>query len=197
MRLYTKKYSEVANSSNNLRKRLHIRKILDLLDPKPEDRILDVGCNKGELVSVLRNFSSDVRGCDINADTIKSSDVDDLDVLAAENLSYQTNAFDKIICSHVIEHIPQLHKALSEIERVLRPGGLCVLIYPFEIFKGSNCILDAWEVYSDISYCRKLHVRKLHPWKLKEFTRMPIVRKGLFFGPYPTFYSVFQKRVRN
>lgn len=197
MKLYTKKYSEVANNSYNLRKRLHIRKILDLLDPKPEDRILDVGCNKGELVSVLRNFSNNVWGCDINADTISSSDVDDLDVLAAENLSYPTNTFDKVISSHVIEHIPQLYKALSEIERVLRPGGLCVLIYPFEIFKGSNCILDAWEVYSDISYCRKLHVRKLHPWKLKEFTRMPMVQKGLFFGPYPTFYSVFQKRVRN
>lgn len=193
MKLYNKKYSEAANNSYNIRKKLHRRKILDLLKPESDDVILEVGCNKGDLVSFLRNYAGAVRGCDINADTIQGSSVKGLDISSAENLSYPDSYFDKIISSHVIEHILELESALNEMTRVLKPGGICVLIYPFEIFKGSNCILDAWEVYSDPTYCRKLHVHKLNPWKLKDFSSIPAIKKGLFFGPYPTFYSVFRK----
>ena len=42
----------------------------------------------------------------------------------AMQLPFAGNTFDKIICSEVLEHIPDYQAVLKEIERVLKPGGL-------------------------------------------------------------------------
>ncbi len=42
----------------------------------------------------------------------------------ALELPFADNTFDKVICSEVLEHIPDYQGALVEIERVLKPGGL-------------------------------------------------------------------------
>ena len=43
---------------------------------------------------------------------------------SALHLPFADNTFDKVICSEVLEHIPDYRGALREIERVLKPGGL-------------------------------------------------------------------------
>jgi SAM-dependent methyltransferase len=40
-------------------------------------------------------------------------------------------SFDYLIANHVLEHVPDLKRALSEIHRVLRPGGLAILQTPY------------------------------------------------------------------
>ncbi len=42
------------------------------------------------------------------------------------------NSFDIIICYHVLEHIPEDRKAMSELYRVLRTGGVCFIQTPFK-----------------------------------------------------------------
>lgn len=39
------------------------------------------------------------------------------------SLSFSSDAFDLIICSHVLDHIPEDRKAMAELARVLKPGG--------------------------------------------------------------------------
>ncbi len=39
-------------------------------------------------------------------------------------------SFDVVICNHVLEHIPDDRKAMRELRRVLKPGGLAVLQHP-------------------------------------------------------------------
>ena len=41
------------------------------------------------------------------------------------------HAFDTIICSHVLEHVPADAKAMSELFRVLRPGGVAIIQVPY------------------------------------------------------------------
>jgi SAM-dependent methyltransferase len=41
-------------------------------------------------------------------------------------------AFDVVICNHVLEHIPDDRRAMRELRRVLRPGGLAVLQHPVQ-----------------------------------------------------------------
>lgn len=43
---------------------------------------------------------------------------------------YNNNQFDFFICSHVLEHVPDDHKALSELHRILKPGGTGILMVP-------------------------------------------------------------------
>lgn len=45
--------------------------------------------------------------------------------------SFSAESWDLIICSNVIEHIPNLHSFTQEISRILRPGGLLIIDCPW------------------------------------------------------------------
>lgn len=47
---------------------------------------------------------------------------------------YENDKFDVIICSHVLEHIPDDMKALREMHRILKPTGTCVLLVPIPLY---------------------------------------------------------------
>jgi SAM-dependent methyltransferase len=51
-------------------------------------------------------------------------------VMDITNIQYPNGTFDVILCSHVLEHVPDDRKALSELFRVLRPGGWAILQVP-------------------------------------------------------------------
>jgi hypothetical protein len=47
-----------------------------------------------------------------------------------QTLPYADAVFDFVYCSHVLEHVPDDVKAISELHRVLRPGGQCIIMIP-------------------------------------------------------------------
>jgi SAM-dependent methyltransferase len=49
-----------------------------------------------------------------------------------EALPFADHSFDAVLCSHVLEHVGDDRRALSEIRRVLRPGGLALLLVPVD-----------------------------------------------------------------
>jgi SAM-dependent methyltransferase len=53
-----------------------------------------------------------------------------------QTIDYPDALFDLVICHNVIEHIPDDRRALEEIYRVLRPGGVAILSAP---------MIDAWD----------------------------------------------------
>jgi SAM-dependent methyltransferase len=42
-------------------------------------------------------------------------------------------SFDVVICSHVLEHVPDDRRAMSEMLRVLRPGGRALVMVPYDL----------------------------------------------------------------
>jgi SAM-dependent methyltransferase len=46
-------------------------------------------------------------------------------------ISFDDNHFDFLICNHVLEHVPDLKRGLTEIYRVLKHGGIAILQTPF------------------------------------------------------------------
>ncbi|MBW4496555.1 MAG: methyltransferase domain-containing protein [Oscillatoria princeps RMCB-10] len=48
------------------------------------------------------------------------------------NILYEDNCFDAILCNHVLEHIMDDRKAMSELFRVLKPGGWAILQVPLD-----------------------------------------------------------------
>jgi SAM-dependent methyltransferase len=46
------------------------------------------------------------------------------------DVQFPTASFDAVICNHVLEHVPDDRKALSEIQRILRPNGWAILMVP-------------------------------------------------------------------
>ena len=46
-------------------------------------------------------------------------------VMDAQHLAFPDAAFDIVICMHVYEHVPDAAALMAEIDRVLKPGGVC------------------------------------------------------------------------
>ncbi len=49
------------------------------------------------------------------------------------NLPFEANAYDLILCNHVLEHIPDDQKAMHELFRVLKPGGMGIFQIPQDL----------------------------------------------------------------
>ncbi len=47
------------------------------------------------------------------------------------NIPFENDYFDLVISNHVLEHIPNYIKALKEVHRVLKPGGIAILQTPY------------------------------------------------------------------
>lgn len=53
--------------------------------------------------------------------------------LDVQEMPFDDNTFDAVICNHVLEHVPDDRKAMREILRVLKPGGFAILQVPMDI----------------------------------------------------------------
>lgn len=53
--------------------------------------------------------------------------------LDVTDIDFPDNTFDAVICNHVLEHVPDDRRAMSELLRVLKPGGWAVLQVPIGI----------------------------------------------------------------
>lgn len=167
--------------------------IIKLLNPLPQEKILEIGCERGDVLKMIQERGSDVIGIDINKEMIDLLNNEKIIYMSVEKLDFPSCYFDKIVSSHAIEHVVDLIKAFAEIERVLRPGGRCILIYPLEIFRGSNVLFNAWVILSNPFLAGKIHLHRLWPNKLRRFTKMKIIKKGVLLQLAPSFYTILEK----
>jgi SAM-dependent methyltransferase len=193
--IYNQKYFKTRSGFPRFFRKLFLYpRIFKLVNPKKGEKILEIGCERGELIKLLNRYTSEVIGIDVNKEAISSAKIKNLFWMNAEKLDFPNAFFDKIVSSHTIEHIPNLNRFFSEIERVLKPAGKCILIYPAEPFRGWAAIANAWDVFRNPFLAGKIHLHRLWPAKLKKITRMKIIKKGIFFRPIALdFYTIFQK----
>jgi SAM-dependent methyltransferase len=53
-------------------------------------------------------------------------------VMDLTQLAFPADVFDLVMCSHVLEHVPEDRRAMREIRRVLKPGGRAILQVPLQ-----------------------------------------------------------------
>lgn len=113
---------------------------------KPGNRLLDAGCGMGRHVcEAFRIKGVDVVGIDLNwEDLCKTAAT--LSLMNSQNngdwngylisradvtrLPFRDGAFDVVVCSEVLEHIPDNRNAVWELSRVLKAGGDLVVSVP-------------------------------------------------------------------
>jgi 2-polyprenyl-3-methyl-5-hydroxy-6-metoxy-1,4-benzoquinol methylase len=55
--------------------------------------------------------------------------------------AFEDNQYDVILCNHVLEHIPDDTKAMQELYRVLKPGGMAILQIPQELSRAVTFLM--------------------------------------------------------
>ncbi|MEQ6884638.1 bifunctional 2-polyprenyl-6-hydroxyphenol methylase/3-demethylubiquinol 3-O-methyltransferase UbiG [Salicola sp. Rm-C-2C1-2] len=97
-----------------------------------DKQVLDLGCAGGFMAEALANRGARVTGIDPAAQAIAAARAHarasghDIayDVGVGEALPHADESFDAVVCVDVLEHVGDLEKVLTEVARVLRPGGL-------------------------------------------------------------------------
>jgi SAM-dependent methyltransferase len=97
--------------------------------------VLDWGCGKGQMSLLLSKAGQRVTPCDVADSTPESSFNQNTPIIQraglrvdplpdAVRLPYEDCTFDVVLSVGVLEHLPRERESLSEVSRVLRPGGL-------------------------------------------------------------------------
>jgi len=108
-------------------------RVVDVAGVKPGDRVLDVACGTGVVAraAIKRVGNGTVVGLDLNPGMLAVAKERAPDVEwqegPAEDLPYDDNAFDVVICQFSLMFFPNQTAALQEMARVLVPGGRCVV----------------------------------------------------------------------
>lgn len=107
---------------------------INTLGPAPL-RILDVGCGNGNIAFALGSLGHEVVGVDIDEESIRlaqqrnrfdhvrfqQTDVASLSII---------DKFDALVCSEILEHLPDPGAMVASAHQLLRPGGLLIVTVP-------------------------------------------------------------------
>jgi len=110
--------------------------ILKNLPESSNLNILDVGAWTGMLSYLLHRMGHKVTAFDLNQKVLDeiNKNIPKVKTICgdAQELSFKSNTFDVVIGCQVLEHIKDDVKALSEWNRVLKPGGLMIVTVPIQ-----------------------------------------------------------------
>lgn len=128
------------------RRYLEYLSYMELFPKDNFDQVLELGCGIGYQSAFLSKQAVKVIATDLadesleaHAPGMKSAEkllkllnINNVEFVAcsAEQLPFEDASFDMVYSSHVLEHIPDQQKALREIYRVLKPGGIHFCVVP-------------------------------------------------------------------
>ena len=136
--------------------------------------VLDLGSGTGAAFAQLINYET--TALDPDKKMLELNIFKNKILGTAENLPFDDNSFDNVFCSFVWRNISDTNKALSEIYRVVKPGGKFVLL---DMTRPKNSIL---RILHKIGSFKVLHLIGFLTFNLKEYR---FLYKSLDFYPQP------------
>jgi len=148
------------------------------LHVKSSDLVLDIGCGEGRhSLGLYVDREINAVGMDLSLKDMQIAKSRIKDFSISENnksscvfgagdihsLPFEDNLFDAVICSEVLEHLGSLDSAVSEIVRVLKPGGVLAVSVPRFIPE-----LICWKLSSGYSKTPGGHVRIFRQTQLRK-----------------------------
>lgn len=118
----------------------------DVLDVKPGDRVLDLGCGAGRHTYAALERGAHVVAADLDGDLLGevaamcAALIEEGHAPAtasatfvqadATKLGFADSSFDRVIVSEVLEHVPNDGDAMKEVARILKPTGRAAITVP-------------------------------------------------------------------
>lgn len=196
--MYDNKYSQIVLPKDDWL--IQRDKLADLtiriLAINSKDVVLEIGCDNGFVQQKIAAVAGKVTGIDINPGALKEHYGGEAIVMDARKLIFPSLSFDKIYSLHTIEHIKDLQSVFREVDRVLKPGGFALFVYPWELFRGMAHARGAWKICRNPFLGYRFHLHRLTPKKVIEFafgTSLRHIKSGLIFMRTPQWITLFEK----
>lgn len=156
-----------------------LRRFAPQFDSARAGRLLDLGCGSGFFIGELqREGYSDAYGVDPSPEAVafgQAQGVRNLVEGHIERTPFSDEYFDVVVCMDVLEHLVDDQKGLSEIARVLKPGGVCIVTVPAYMF--------LWGVQDEVAH----HFRRYTLRTLATLVRT----SGQFEQRRATYFNTF------
>lgn len=128
-------------SNNLLRNYAHLwplKKVLKMIENNHYDAIAEIGCADGIFLPSLSRLCKELYATDIYEpfiDNLLNVNISNLHPYLddIQNSRLESNKFDLVVCLEVLEHIANPQKAISEISRIMKNNGYCIISVPIEI----------------------------------------------------------------
>lgn len=95
-------------------------------------KILEVGCGTGVSTSIIAEKRKKTTGVDFSKTFVDATKKKGCKarVMSATDIKFKDESFDLVCCADLLEHIPQIEKALDEMTRVVKKEGHLVIQSP-------------------------------------------------------------------
>ncbi len=119
--------------------RLRVKRILKELGAIKDKRVLDVGCEAGYVSMKIARKGAYVYAFDVCMPALekfrkKAAGIKNITIFKAlaQKIPVKSNTIDAVVCTEVIEHMPQLEKVFSELNRVMKDEAQLIITFPNE-----------------------------------------------------------------
>lgn len=182
------------NSKNPLVRYVHVQRLRMAIKYFPNNdklKVLDAGCGEGHLLEKLhfKKPSNTYYGVDVTDIALRKASarcpfaiLAPYDIIA---LPFEDDFFDVVIATETLEHVFEYEKAIAELKRVLKPGGVLMVTFPNEIL---------WTTARFLLGRRPLrvpdHVNSFTPRIMSHAIGLPLTCQRNLIFPIPFFLSL-------
>ena len=134
--------------------------VVELLDPRPGERVLDIGCGDGALTEKLVEAGCRVVAIDASPEQVRAARERGLDARVADATALDFDAeFDAVFSNAVLHWIRAPDAALAAIRRSLAPDGRLVAE-----LGGHGCVASIRAAFAEVLAQRGIDAERLNPW---------------------------------
>jgi 2-polyprenyl-3-methyl-5-hydroxy-6-metoxy-1,4-benzoquinol methylase len=132
--------------------------------PSSKPKALDIGCGRGEMLSLYEELGFEAFGIDTNKIMVSYASSKGLHVELSDAISFlkaqDSNTYDVISLIHVLEHLPfeYAFELYKEVFRTLKEGGSFIIEFPYT----DNIPMGTIDFYLDPT-----HLKPIHPKAVK------------------------------
>lgn len=134
--------------------------VLSWLDPKPGERILDLGCGDGALTARIAASGAEIVGVDASEDMVAAARERGLDAQVVDGRALSVDAeFDAVFSNAALHWMGQADDVIAGVTRALKPGGRFVAE-----FGGHGNVAAICTALLAVAREHGLDDRLAHPW---------------------------------